>query len=58
MEHRLDTPTTDNYIQTWKQKELHGAHLYQLEQPHVCKQSLNLWLKQGLLYGFYNGYTR
>jgi hypothetical protein len=51
MKHRLDTPTTDNYIQTWKQKELHGVHLYQLEQPQVCSQSLNLWLKQGLLYG-------
>jgi hypothetical protein len=56
MKHRLDTLTTDDYIQTWKQKELHGAHLYQLEQPHVCKQSSNLWLKQGLLYGESTGF--
>jgi hypothetical protein len=48
-EYRLDTRTTDDYSQTWKQKELHGAHLYQLEQPHVCKQSSSLWLKHGLL---------
>jgi hypothetical protein len=27
-----------------------------LEQPHVCKQSSNLWLKQGLLYGETTGF--
>jgi hypothetical protein len=32
MKRRLDAPTTVDYIQTWKQEELHEAHLYQLEQ--------------------------
>jgi hypothetical protein len=40
MEHRLDTPRTDDYVQTWKQKELHGVHLYHLEQPHVCSHQI------------------
>lgn len=41
----------------WKQKTLHGAHAYQLDQEHICKQSSNIWLKQGILYGETTGFT-
>lgn len=36
-------------IAAWKQKEVHGAHPHQLEQPFVDKAASNLWLKRGEL---------
>lgn len=38
-------------IDSWKQKQLHGAHPNFLQQDYVDKSASNMWLKKGNLYG-------
>ncbi|KAL0851472.1 hypothetical protein ABMA28_007269 [Loxostege sticticalis] len=52
------TDTTFNSIEncekeklnTWRQKQLHGRHIHDIEQPHIDSVASNKWLKLGYLY--------
>lgn len=34
----------------WAQKELHGRHYNEMNQPHVDKEASNRWLRDGMLF--------
>ena len=40
----------------WKNKQLHGKHIYNLTQPHIDKEASNQWLKSGQLYAETEGF--
>ncbi|XP_053691501.1 uncharacterized protein LOC128740015 [Sabethes cyaneus] len=48
--------TDEEKIATWKQKELHGTHPHQLEQPHIDKAASNTWLVRGDLFSETEGF--
>lgn len=43
-------------VELWAQKELHGRHINELNQPYVDKNSSNKWLSLGELYGETEGF--
>jgi hypothetical protein len=61
-EHRLDTLTTEYYVQTWKQKELHGDASISAATTTCMHTVIKFMAKIRTTirrnYGFYNDYTR
>lgn len=48
--------TTDEKLNTWKSKALHGRHALELSRPDVDKDASNAWLNMGELFPETAGY--
>ena len=57
--HEIDFPRTshEETLQKWREKTLHGKHIYELSQPHIDTEASNAWLIKGHLFPETEGFA-